>query len=83
MIETQVKPEPSLWEMVVWTDPERMSGAPCFAGTRVPIRNLFDAIEGGHTIDDFLDGFPGVTRDQVIGAIHLGKDRLLGDDSRP
>ena len=79
MIEQPVKPESSLWEMVVWTDPERMSGAPCFTGTRVPIKNLFDYIEGDDTIEEFLENFPGVTREQVLGALRIGKDRLLGD----
>jgi uncharacterized protein (DUF433 family) len=74
-----VMDKPSLWDEVVWVDPERMSGEPCFAGTRVPIKNLFDYIEGGETVDEFLDGFPGVTREQVIGAFRIGKDRLYGD----
>jgi uncharacterized protein (DUF433 family) len=68
-----------LWNSVVWVDPERLSGVPCFAGTRVPVKNLFDYIEGGDTIDDFLQGFPNVTREQVIGALHLGKERLLAN----
>lgn len=71
--------EESFWDEVVWTDPERVSGAPCFAGTRVPIKNLFDFIEGGDTIEDFLDAFPGVTRDQTLGALSIGKARLLGN----
>jgi uncharacterized protein (DUF433 family) len=43
-----------------------MSGAPCFAGTRVPIQNLIDYLEGGDSIEDFLEGFPTVSREQVI-----------------
>ena len=43
-----------------------MSGAPCFAGTRVPIENLIDYLEGGDSIEDFLEGFPSVSREQVI-----------------
>jgi uncharacterized protein (DUF433 family) len=65
----------------IWTDPERMSGAPCFYGTRVPIKNLFDYIEGGHTIDDFLDGFEGVTREQVVGVLELARRGLLEERS--
>ena len=63
---------------LIWTDPERMSGAPCFDGTRVPIKNLFDYLAAGESIDEFLEGFPGVTREQVLGALRIGKERLLG-----
>jgi len=62
---------------LIWTDPERMSGAPCFYGTRVPIKHLFDYIEGGSTIDDFLDGFEGITREQVKGVLELARIGLL------
>jgi len=51
---------------VIKIDSEIMSGAPCFAGTRVPIQNLIDYLEGGDSIDEFLEDFPSVTRDQVI-----------------
>src|ERR1051326_1151286 len=51
--------------LVVKIDPEIMSGAPCFAGTRVPIQNLIDYLEGGDSIEDFLEGFPSVSREQV------------------
>ncbi len=51
---------------VVKIDPEIMSGAARFAGTRVPIQNLIDYLEGGDSIEDFLDGFPSVSREQVI-----------------
>jgi len=53
---------------VVKIDPEIMSGAPCFAGTRVPIQNLIDYLEGGDSIEDFLEGFPSVSREQVIAS---------------
>jgi uncharacterized protein (DUF433 family) len=49
----------------VWINPHRMSGAPGFYGTRVPIRNLFDYLRAAHTIDEFLVDFPGVTREQI------------------
>src|SRR5438874_4053121 len=51
---------------VVKVDPEIMSGAPCFVGTRVPIHNLIDYLEGGDSIDEFLEDFPTVTREQVL-----------------
>ncbi len=51
---------------VVKIDPEIMSGTPCFAGTRVPARTLIDYIEGGDTLDEFLEQFPTVSREQAI-----------------
>ena len=54
-----------------------MSGAPCFAGTRVPIQNLIDYLEGGDSIEDFLEGFPTVSREQVIAFLEEAKDRVL------
>ena len=58
-------------------DPEIMSGAPCFAGTRVPIQNLMDYLEGGDSIDDFLEGFPTVSREQVISFLEEAKQSVL------
>jgi len=48
-------------------DPEVMGGKPVFAGTRVPVKTLIDYLEGGHSLDDFLEGFPSVKREEVIG----------------
>ena len=62
---------------LVEIDPEKMSGTPVFMGTRVPIQNLFDYLEGGDGIDVFLDDFPTVTRDQVLGVLELSKESLL------
>lgn len=53
-------------DQIVWADPGRMSGTPCFRGTRVPVQTLIDHFEGNATLDQFLDGFPSVTRDQAI-----------------
>jgi uncharacterized protein (DUF433 family) len=61
---------------LIWINPERLSGAPCFFGTRVPIQNLFDAIEGGDSLDDFLAGFPGVAREQAVAVLELARERL-------
>ena len=61
---------------VIWVDPERMSGTPCFKGTRVPVQNLLDYIEGS-TIDEFFQDYPSVTREQVIQFLELGKEQLL------
>ncbi len=62
---------------VIWIDPERMSGIPCFAGTRVPVQALLDHIEGGSTLDHFLEGFPSVKRDQAVAFLELAKDQLV------
>ncbi len=64
-------------QSVVKIDPEIMSGTPCFAGTRVPIQNLIDYLEGGDSIEDFLEGFPTVSREQVIAFLEEAKDRML------
>ena len=62
---------------VVKIDSEIMSGAPCFAGTRVPIQNLIDYLEGGDSIEDFLEGFPSVSREQVIAFLEEAKECML------
>ncbi len=64
-------------QSVVKIDPEIMSGTPCFAGTRVPIQHLIDYLEGGDSIDEFLDGFPTVTREQVISFLEEAKESVL------
>jgi len=62
---------------VVVVDPEIMSGAPCFAGTRVPVRALLDYIEGGETLDEFLEQYPTVSRKQAVAFLEQGSARLL------
>jgi uncharacterized protein (DUF433 family) len=64
-------------EQLVWTDPERMSGVPCFYGTRVPVKNLFDYLEGGQSMETFLEDFEGVSREQADGVLRLAMDSLL------
>ena len=54
-----------------------MGGTPVFAGTRVPLQNLIDALEGGESIDEFLEGFPSVSRAQVIAVIEAGRLKML------
>ncbi len=61
----------------MWADPGRMSGTPCFRGTRVPVQTLIDHIEGNSTLEQFLEGFPSVTREQAIQFIELAKESLL------
>ena len=62
---------------VVHSDPEIMGGTPVFVGTRVPLQNLIDYLEGGESIEDFLDGFPSVKRAQVITVIEAAKLKML------
>lgn len=62
---------------VVHSDPEIMGSTPVFAGTRVPLQNLIDCLEGGESIEDFLDGFPAVKREQVIAVIEAGRIKML------
>ena len=54
-------------KQIVHSDPEIVSGTPVFVGTRVPVQALLDYLEGGETIHEFLDDFPSVSREQVIG----------------
>jgi uncharacterized protein (DUF433 family) len=62
---------------LVEVDPEKMGGTPVFTGTRVPIKHLFDYLEGGDTLEIFLDDFPTVTREQALGVLELSRDTLL------
>jgi uncharacterized protein (DUF433 family) len=62
---------------VVHSDPNILSGEPVFVGTRVPVQSLFDYLEGGETLDEFLHQFPSVTREQAIAAIELARDSVL------
>jgi uncharacterized protein (DUF433 family) len=66
----------------VHSDPEILSGTPVFVGTRVPAQALFDYLEGGETLDEFLRQFPSVTRDQAVAALDLARDSLLAS-ARP
>jgi len=63
---------------VVKIDPEIMSGTPCFAGTRVPVRTLLDHIEAGDSIDVFLNDFPTVSRKQAIAFLEESANAMLG-----
>ena len=62
---------------VVHSDPEILGGTPVFVSTRVPVQSLFDYIEGGDTLDEFLRQFPSVKRDQAVAALELARDTLL------
>jgi uncharacterized protein (DUF433 family) len=62
---------------LISSSPDVMGGTPVFAGTRVPVQTLLDYLEGGETIDDFLEGFPTVRREQVIAFLEEAKARMV------
>jgi uncharacterized protein (DUF433 family) len=64
--------------LIISASPEIMGGTPVFAGTRVPVQTLLDYLKAGESIDDFLDGFPTVTREQVIALLEEAEKRLIG-----
>ncbi len=64
-------------EPLITSSREVMGGTPVFAGTRVPVQTLIEYLEAGETIDDFLDGFPSVRRDQVIAFLEEAKQRMI------
>ncbi|MEO8819473.1 MAG: DUF433 domain-containing protein [Ginsengibacter sp.] len=57
-------------------DPETMGGTPVFTGTRVPVQTLFDYMEGGDSIDEFLDDYPGVSKEMAIQVLQMAKKSL-------
>ena len=68
---------------VVSIDAERLGGSPCFVGTRVPVKYLWDYILSGKTLDMFLDDFDGVSRDEAIGALKQSYGRLIEGLPKP
>jgi uncharacterized protein (DUF433 family) len=64
---------------VVHSDPDILGGTPVFVGTRVPVQAMIDYIEGGHSLNEFLDDFPSVTREIAIAAIEQAKTLLIAD----
>ena len=63
---------------VVSQDPEVLGGDPVFAGTRVPVKSLFEHLEAGDSIDEFLNGFPSVRREQVIALLEDARTHVVG-----
>ena len=61
---------------VIHSDPDILDGTPVFVGTRVPLQNLIDYLEAGDSLDEFLDDFPSVSREQVIAALELAREAL-------
>ncbi|HVA48932.1 MAG TPA: DUF433 domain-containing protein [Pirellulales bacterium] len=66
---------------IITSSPDILSGAPVFAGTRVPVHTLVEYLAAGDSIDDFLDGFPSVSRDQVIAFLSRAEDLVCGPRS--
>jgi uncharacterized protein (DUF433 family) len=64
-------------------DPQVMSGTPCFAGTRVPVRTLFDYLSHGHPLDEFLDDFPTVSRELALAVLKLAGEKLAAPSGSP
>jgi uncharacterized protein (DUF433 family) len=64
---------------VVHSDPEILGGTPVFVGTRVPVQALIDYLEGSHSLEEFLDDFPTVSRDLAIAALEQAKAHLIAD----
>ena len=64
-------------QSVICRDPEVMGGTPVFCGTRVPVQTLIEYLEAGDSIDEFLEGFPTVTRAQVIAFLEEAKEKLV------
>lgn len=62
--------------VVIHSDPEILGGTPVFVGTRVPLRNLIDYLERNHTLDEFLDSFPTVSREQVEAALEAAHEAV-------
>jgi uncharacterized protein (DUF433 family) len=61
---------------VIVKDPDILSGTPVFRGTRVPLQALFDSIEGGETLEEFLEGFPSVSREMAVAALEQARELL-------
>jgi len=64
-------------QRVVHSDPEILGGTPVFVGTRVPVKNLIDYLEAGDSLEEFLDAFPSVKREQAIAALELAREALI------
>jgi len=60
----------------IWVDPERMSGAPCFHGTRVPVESLFTNLESGLSLDEYLECFPDVSREQAVQVLEYARKTI-------
>ncbi|MCX8089857.1 MAG: DUF433 domain-containing protein [Verrucomicrobiae bacterium] len=62
---------------LIWVNPDRIGGEPCFYRTRLPIRSLFENLERGVSLDEWLEAFPSVSREQAVGVLEYARQRLL------
>lgn len=69
-------------DSVIRIDPEILGGAPVFVGTRVPVQTLLDYLKGGHPLDDFLEDFPTVSREQAMAAIDEARELIVAHSAR-
>ena len=65
------------------SDPDILGGIPVFVGTRVPVKTLLDYLEAGDSLDEFLDHFPSVSREQAVAVLELAKEMLLAHANTP
>lgn len=68
---------------LIWINPERVRGTPCFYGTRVRVSTLFNCIAAGETLDQFMDDFEGVTREQALAVMSLAQSQRLAELPKP
>ena len=68
-------------DLPVWSDPDRLGGRVCFRGTRVPVDALFDNLEDGVSLDEFLEEFEGVTREQALAVLEFSRQAVSGAES--
>lgn len=68
---------------VIWINRKRVTGAPCFYASRVPIKTLFDCVAAGMTLEEFLEDFEGVTREQALAVLDLAQSSLSDKLRRP
>jgi uncharacterized protein (DUF433 family) len=68
---------------IIHSDPDILGGVPVFVGTRVPVKTLLDYLEGGESLEVFLDHFPSVSREQAVAALELAKEMLIAHANTP
>ena len=66
-------------DLPIWTDPERLGGTPCFLHTRVPVEALFSNLEDGVSLDEFLDAFEGVKREDAVAVLEHVRKLFTGE----
>jgi len=69
-------------KLIVHRDPDILGGTPVFVGTRVPVKNLFDYLEAGDSLEVFLEQFPSVSREQAVAALELARE-VIASDAHP